>query len=143
LYNVVGGSTLESAPHFIPTSSANLFQPFTSSQPTAVSVSFGVPTVANMTRKSKGAVYTTSTASAGLSTAHVTSGQTNVEEADSESSMPCSLPDDVANQYAQYVDCLSLSTLVPICCVVLTQLELLQILLQLLLQRKLFLILYE
>ena len=70
--------------------------------------------MANMTRKSKGAGYTTSIVSAGLSTAHAASGQTNVEEADSESSMPCSLPDDVANQYARYVDCLLLSILVTI-----------------------------
>ena len=112
----VGSSTLESALHFMPTSSANLFQPFTSSQPTSVSVSFGVPTVANMTRMNKGASYTTttSTALAGLSAAHVSSGQTNLEEADSESSMPCSLPDDVANQYAQYVNHLSLSVEVSI-----------------------------
>jgi len=93
-----------------------------------------------MTRKSKGASHTTNAASAGLLTTHVASGQTNLEEVDSESSMPCSLPDDVANQYAQYVNHLSLSMLlVPICFAVLTQLELFQILLLLqLLQRKLF-----
>lgn len=79
-----------------------------------MSVSFGVPTVANMTRKNKGAT-TTNTASGLTAAVHVASSQTNLEEADSESSMPCSLPDDVANKYAQYVLPLIAVSVVLIC----------------------------
>ena len=85
---------------------ASLFQTTASSHPTTASVTFGVPTIASMTQKDstglKSAVGTSR--SAGLTAAYVKSTQTKLEEADSESSMPCSLPDDIANRYARYVN---------------------------------------
>ena len=103
------GNLLESAPLYsdaMPTSNANMFQPIASSHPTTTSVTFGVPTIASMTQKNNNASKHATTATsrpAELTAAYVKSTQTKLEEADSESSMPCSLPDDIANRYARYV----------------------------------------
>lgn len=96
----------------MPSSNANMFQPITSSQSTTVSVTFGVPTIASMTQKVCNAPQPVAAATAAatsrpaeLTAAYVhqvKNTQTKVEEADSESSMPCSLPDDIANRYARY-----------------------------------------
>ena len=89
----------------MPASNANMFQTITSSHPTITSVTFGVPTIASMTQKNSNAPKPAATAtsrSGDLTAAYVKSTQTKLEEADSESSMPCSLPDDIANRYAQY-----------------------------------------
>ena len=107
---VLLGGLLESGPPFSNAMSggnANLFQTTASSHPTTTSVTFGVPTIASMTQKDCNAHKSaTATAAAsrpaGLTAAYVKSTQTKLEEADSESSMPCSLPDDIANRYARY-----------------------------------------
>ena len=100
---------METGPPFssvMPNGNVSLFQTTTSNHPTTASVTFGVPTLASMTQKDstglKPAMATSR--SAGLTAAYVRSTQTKLEEADSESSMPCSLPDDIANRYARYVD---------------------------------------
>jgi len=106
---------LEPGPLFtdaMPSSNANMFQSVTSSHPTAASVTFGVPTIASMTQKvcnapQPAALATVAPTSrpAELTAVYVhqvKKTQTKVEEADSESSMPCSLPDDMANRYARY-----------------------------------------
>lgn len=107
--NFLLGGLLESGPLFsdpLPSSNANAFQPITSGHPTTSSVTFGVPTIASMTQKNSKAAKSTAAAitsrPAELTAAYVKSTQTKLEEADSESSMPCSLPDDVANRYARY-----------------------------------------
>ena len=112
------GGLLDSAPLLysgaMPTSNANMFQSITSSHPTTTSVTFGVPTIASMTQKNSNAPKHTATATsrpAELTAAYVKSTQTKLEEADSESSMPCSLPDDIANRYARYVYCLTFALL--------------------------------
>ena len=96
---------MESGPLFsdaMPTSNANMFQTMTSGHPTTASVTFGVPTIASMTQKNSKPAATTTSRPAELTAAYVKSTQTKLEEADSESSMPCSLPDDIANRYARY-----------------------------------------
>lgn len=111
------GGLLESAPLFssaMPSSNAN--QIVTSSQPTTASVTFGVPTIASMTQKQYNApkpshAAATTSKPAEFTAAYVKSTQTKLEEADSESSMPCSLPDDIANRYARYIYKLYLSSL--------------------------------
>ena len=89
----------------IPTTNANMFQTVASSHPTTASVTFGVPTIASMTQKNSSAPKSAAAAAtsrpAELTAAYVKSAQTKLEEADSESSMPCSLPDDIANRYAR------------------------------------------
>ena len=90
----------------MPTTNANMFQTVASSHPTTASVTFGVPTIASMTQKNSSAPKSAAAAAANsrpaeLTAAYVKSAQTKLEEADSESSMPCSLPDDIANRYAR------------------------------------------
>ena len=80
-----------------------MFQTITSGHPTTASVTFGVPTIASMTQKNSRPTAAANSRPAELTAAYVKSTQTKLEEADSESSMPCSLPDDLANRYARYV----------------------------------------
>ena len=114
LFNL--GGLLESGPLFseaMPTSNANMFHTVASGHPTTASVTFGVPTIATMTQKDSKPSASATSRPAELTAAYVKSTQTKLEEADSESSMPCSLPDDLANQYARYVH--HLTFLAPLC----------------------------